>query len=141
VHPKLRFDLLQRGAPGARFVQELRLLGIRQRDIFERSLEADASIDDRPVEGFNWGGGLHLRFVPKTADGCAGNEVEITARLPLPPVVGVLVRPWLEAQFRMGVRAASLKDKLAPMFRWYRRGVMRAGEAGLRQHLERAPAP
>jgi hypothetical protein len=32
-------------------------------------------------------------------------------RLPLPPVVGGLIRPLLEAQVRKEVRAASLEDK------------------------------
>ncbi len=32
-----------------------------------------------------------------------------------------------------------LAPMLAPLFRWNHAGVMRAGEAGLRRHLERAP--
>ena len=111
VHPKLRFEVLQRRARGARFVQEVRLLGIRQRDVFERSVEPDGSIEDRSVEGFNRGGSLGFRFAPKAVDGRAGTEVEITIRLPLPPLVGGLVRPLLEAQVRREVRAASLEDK------------------------------
>lgn len=111
VHPKLRFEVLQRRARGARFVQEVRLLGIRQRDVFERSIEPDGSIEDRAVEGFNRGGSLSFRFSPKTFEGRAGAEVEIVIRLPLPPVVGALVRPLLEAQIRKEVRAASLEDK------------------------------
>lgn len=111
VHPKLHFEVLQRRARGARFVQEVRLLGIRQRDVFERSLEADGSIEDRSVEGFNRGGSLGFRFTAKSIEGRSGTEVEITIRLPLPPVVGVMVRPLLEAQIRKEVRAAALEDK------------------------------
>jgi hypothetical protein len=37
--------------------------------------------------------------------------VEITVRLPLPPLVGVLLRPLLEAQVRKEVRAAAAEDK------------------------------
>lgn len=111
VHPKLRFEVLQRRARGARFVQEVRLLGIRQRDVFERSLEADGSIEDRAVEGFNRGGSLRFHFTPKSVEGRRGTEVEITIRLPLPMVVGVLVRPLLELQIRKEVRAASMEDK------------------------------
>lgn len=111
VHPKLRFEVLQRRARGARFVQELRLLGIRQRDVFERRLKADGSIEDRSVEGFNRGGSLSFRFTPKSVAGCSGTEVEIAVRLPLPPVVGVLVRPLLVVQIRKELRAASLEDK------------------------------
>jgi hypothetical protein len=111
VHPKLRFEVLQRRTGGARFVQEVRLLGIHQRDVFERSIEPDGSIEDRSVEGFNRGGSLSFRFSPKTVEGRTGTAVEITIRLPLPPVIGVLVRPLLEAQIRREVRAASLEDK------------------------------
>jgi hypothetical protein len=111
VHPKLRFEVLQQRARGARFVQEVRLLGIRQRDVFERSLEVDGSIEDRAVEGFNRGGRLSFRFLPLTLEGRSGTEVEITVRLPLPPLVGALVRPLLEAQVRKALRAASLEDK------------------------------
>jgi hypothetical protein len=111
VHPKLRFEVLQRRERGARFVQEVRLLGIRQRDVFERSLQADGSIVDRSVEGFNRGGSLSFVFEPKAVGGRAGTEVAITVRLPLPPVVGMLVRPLLQAQIREEVRAAALEDK------------------------------
>lgn len=112
VHPKLRFEVLERRPQGARFLQEVRLLGIRQRDVFERSLEPDGCIQDRSVEGFNRGGSLSFRFTPAPAgDDRSGTEVEITVRLPLPPVVGALVRPLLEAQVRKEVRAAAAEDK------------------------------
>ena len=111
VHPRLRFEVLQRRERGARFAQEVRLLGIRQRDVFERSLEADGSIEDRAVEGFNRGGTLSFRFAPKVVEGHSGTEVEIAIRLPLPPFVGAIVRPLLEAQIRREVRAASQEDK------------------------------
>ncbi len=111
VHPKLRLEVVQRRPRGARFVQEVRLLGIRQRDVFERRIEPDGSIEDRSVEGFNRGGSLSLRFTPKAVDERLGTEVEISIRLPLPPVLGALVRPLLEAQVRREVRAAALEDK------------------------------
>jgi hypothetical protein len=111
VHPKLRFEVLQRRAHGARFVQEVRLLGIRQRDVFERSIEPDGSIEDLAVEGFNRGGSLSFHFTPKTLDHRNGTQVEIVIRLPLPPAVGFLIRPLLEAQVRKEVSAAALEDK------------------------------
>jgi hypothetical protein len=111
VHPKLRFELPERRARGARFVQEVRLLGVRQRDIFERSIEPDGTIEDVSVEGFNRGGRLSFRFTPEHMEGVPGTRVEITVRLPLPPVIGPLVRPLLEAQIRKEVRAAALEDK------------------------------
>ena len=41
-----------------------------------------------------------------------------------------LTRPWIRW----------LAPLLAPLFRWNHKGVMRAGEAGLRRHLEQAAA-
>lgn len=111
VHPRLRFDVLASGPGGTRFVQEVRLLGIRQRDVFERSVEADGCIEDRAVEGFNRGGSLRFQFTPAPQHGRPGTEVLITIRLPLPPVVGALVRPLLEAQIRKEVCAAAREDK------------------------------
>lgn len=111
VHPKLRFELLERRPRGARFVQEVRLLGIRQRDVFERSLLPDGSIEDVSVEGFNRGGSLRFRFAPQVLDGRHGTCVEITVRLPLPPLIGPLVKPLLEAQIRKEVQAAALEDR------------------------------
>lgn len=111
VHPKLRFEVLERRARGARFVQEVRLLGVRQRDVFERSIGSDGSIEDRSVEGFNRGGRLSIRFAPASVDAQTATQVEITIRLPLPPVIGPFVRPLLEAQIRKEVRAAALEDK------------------------------
>lgn len=111
VHPKLRFEVLERRRGGARFVQEVRLLGIRQRDVFEREIGADGRIDDRSVEGFNRGGTLSFRFHEELRDGRSGTCVEITVRLPLPPLVGPLLRPLLESQIRREVSAAALEDR------------------------------
>jgi hypothetical protein len=112
VHPRLRFEILQTSPRRARFVQEVKLLGIRQRDVFEREIEPDGSITDTSVEGFNKGGSLCFRFAPKSdAQGRAGTEVAITIRLPLPPLVGPLLRPLLEQQVRREVRAAAAEDK------------------------------
>lgn len=130
VHPKLRFEVLERRPGGARFVQQVRLLGIRQRDVFERRIAADGSIDDLSVEGFNRGGSLHLRFDAESRDGRAGTQVEIVVRLPLPPLVGALVRPLLEAQIRKEVCAAALEDRDDIEQRGYgRSSAQRAGAA------------
>ena len=106
VHPKLRFELLSSGVRRARFVQEVQLLGIRQRDVFEREVAEDGSIRDRSVEGFNKGGSLDFGFVPERG----GTRVDITIRLPMPGPM-FLLRPLLEAQVRREVRAAALEDK------------------------------
>ncbi len=111
VHPKLRFEVLERRRDGARFVQEVRLLGIRQRDVFERVIGADGRIDDRSVQGFNRDGTLAFRFHDEVRDGRSGTRVDIIVRLPLPPLVGPLLRPLLEAQIRREVCAAALEDR------------------------------
>jgi hypothetical protein len=127
VHPKLRFEVLERHAQGARFLQEVRLLGIRQRDVFERRIEADGSIVDRSVEGFNKGGTLTFHFIEETVEGKLGTRVDITIRLPLPPVIGALVKPLLEAQIRKEVTTAALEDRADIE----QRGYPRRSEAAL----------
>lgn len=111
VHPKLHFELLSRHARGMRFVQEVTLLGIRQRDVFERQLTPDGRIEDVSVEGFNRGGRLSFAFAPEARAGRAGTLVRITVRLPLPPLIGGLLRGLLEAQIRREVAAAAAEDK------------------------------
>ena len=56
------FKVLAQSATEARYVQEVTLLGIRQRDVFERRIQADGAIVDRSVEGFNKGGEIRARL-------------------------------------------------------------------------------
>jgi hypothetical protein len=106
VHPGLRFESLAAGPACTRFVQEVRLLGLRQRDVFERRIDAAGSIHDVSVEGFNRGGTLDFAFVPDRG----GTRVDIIIRLPMPGPM-FLLRRLLEAQIRREVRAAALQDK------------------------------
>jgi hypothetical protein len=110
VHPKLRFEVLAQEPTRACFRQEVKLLGIRQRDRFERTIEEDGTIHDVSVEGFNKGGSLDFVFKPKASDGNEGTEVDITIRLPLPPLMGWLA-PMLRKQVTREVTAAALEDK------------------------------
>jgi len=111
VHPKLRFELLSQGQQRTRFVQEVRLLGLRQRDIFEREFDADGTQLDTVVEGFNKGGTVRIRFTPQLDAGRSGTLVEIQVRLPLPPVLGQLLAPLLRWQILREVRVAAAEDK------------------------------
>jgi hypothetical protein len=130
VHPALRFEVLERRADGARFVQEVKLLGLRQRDVFERTIDADGSIVDRSVEGFNRGGSLSFAFAPELRDGRAGTTVSIVVRLPTPPLIGPLLRPLLERQVRRELQAAVAEDRYDLEVRGYPRlGQLRAARA------------
>ena len=120
VHPKLRFEIMQVGPRRARFVQEVKLLGIRQRDVFEREFDADGTMVDTSIEGFNKGGTLTFCFEPAREGGRDGTQVDITVRLPLPPLIGPLIRPLLERQVRKEVGAAALEDKHDIEVRGYR---------------------
>jgi hypothetical protein len=111
VHPKLRFEVLGRDGGTTRYLQEVKLLGIRQRDVFERRLQPDGTIVDLAVDGFNRGGSLKFSFEPEVRMGRAGTRVAIDVRLPLPPVVGALLRPLLEAQVRKELAAAAREDR------------------------------
>lgn len=120
VHPKLRFEILQQGRDSARYVQQVTLLGLRQRDVFERRFEAGGRMVDTSVEGFNQGGSLTFDFRPEPRDGQPGTVVTIGVRLPLPPLIGGLIRPLLAAQVRREVAAAAAEDKHDLEVRGYR---------------------
>ena len=80
VHQSLRLRMLEQRPRGARFVQEMRLLGIRQRNVFERTIEPDGTIEDVSVEGFNRGYRNEEARFP-TCDGTTRQmEAELRAR-------------------------------------------------------------
>lgn len=106
VHPKLTVAVLEKRENGARYAQVVKLLGIRQRDVFERTIRADGSILDESVEGFNKGGSLDFQFAPAGE----ATRVRIAVRLPVPPLLRLL-KPLLVAQVRREVTAAALEDK------------------------------
>lgn len=126
VHPKLRFRLLPPVDGCTRYEQAVRLLGWVQRDIFERRFDADGTMTDTSVQGFNRGGSLQARFRPAFRDGRPGTAVAVTVRLPLPPLLGPLLRPLLEAQVRRELRAALAEDKNDLEVRGYRRAPLPA---------------
>ena len=119
VHPKLKFEVLAQEPSRARFTQEVKLLGIKQRDLFERTIDADGSIHDVSIEGFNKGGSLDFAFNPSAAGGKEGTEVDITIRLQTPPLMGWLA-PLLRSQVLKEVTAAALEDKYDLEQRGYR---------------------
>lgn len=110
VHPKLKFHVLAQADGAARFTQEVRLLGLRQKDIFERTIADDGSIHDVSVHGFNKGGTLDFSFRPREREGRAGTEVDIVIRLPAPPLLGWLA-PLMAKQVRREVTEAAAQDK------------------------------
>jgi hypothetical protein len=110
VHPKLRFEVLSQEPGHARFHQEVRLLGMRQRDLFERVIDADGSIHDVSVDGFNKGGRIDQLFAPAEQGGRAGTEVELTVTLPTPPLMG-WAAPLLRKQVLRELVAAAEQDK------------------------------
>jgi hypothetical protein len=110
VHPKLAFEILAQQPGHARYVQRVRLLGIVQRDVFERSFPAPNEMLDRSVEGFNRGATLAFRFEPAVEAGRSGTAVTIAIRLPAPPLLGWLA-PLLRRQVRAEVAQAAREDK------------------------------
>jgi hypothetical protein len=107
VHPNLTFKVLAQHDTSARYVQEVRLLGLTQRDVFDREILRHGSIRDVSIEGFNKGGELRVDFASEGK----GTRVDLLIRLPLPPVVGGLLRPLLERQIKRAVAAAIAEDK------------------------------
>ena len=106
VHPKLTFRKLYQTADKARFEQTVRLLGMRQRDLFDRTIHADGSMTDLSIDGANKGGSLRFRFEPKAG----GTDVSVEVRLPVPRLLGFL-RPVMERQVRKEVLAAVAEDQ------------------------------
>jgi len=120
VHPRLRLQVLSQRGRFARYVQEVRLLGIRQRDVFEREIAEDgAAMVDTSVEGFNRGGSLAFRFAPAARGGRDGTRVGVTIRLPVPRGLG-WARGLLAAQVRRELLAAVAEDKRDIEVRGYR---------------------
>jgi uncharacterized membrane protein len=110
VHPSLRFEVLAQEPRRARFTQEVKLLGMRQRDLFDRIIDEDGTIHDESIEGFNKGGKLDFRFFPAAEGGREGTRVDITIRLQTPPLLGWLA-PMLRSQVLREVTEAALQDK------------------------------
>ena len=125
VHPKLKFEVLVQEPRRARFAQEVKLLGMKQRDIFERTIDEDGTIHDVSVEGFNKGGSLDFVFSPVPAEGTDATAVDITIRLPVPRLMGWLA-PLLKSQVTREVTAAALEDKYDLEQRGYRPAVAQA---------------
>lgn len=111
VHPKLSFRPLAPVAGRQRFEQRVRLLGLTQRDVFEREWLADGSLRDTSIDGFNRGGSVHVMFTPTEIDGRSGTDVVIRVRLPLPAAL-VWLAPLLRAQVLREVTAAAREDKV-----------------------------
>ena len=82
------------------------MLGLRQRDVFERRIAEDGSMCDLSVEGFNQGGSLNFAFVPDRG----GTRVDIVVRLPMPGPL-FLLRRLMEARIRAELSAAAAQDK------------------------------
>jgi hypothetical protein len=110
VHPKLRFEVLASEPTRARFTQVVKLLGFKQRDLFERTIDDDGSIHDVSVEGFNKGGSIDATFKSRQKEGRDGTDVNLTVKLPVPRLMGWLA-PVLEKQVRREVTTALAEDK------------------------------
>lgn len=131
VHPRLRFEVLSQRGRRARYVQEVRLLGLKQRDVFEREIAEDGlAMVDTSVEGFNRGGSLSFRFAPARQGEADGTRVGVTIRLPVPPLLGFL-SPLLRLQVRRELLAAVQEDKHDIEVRGYPARSAAAGVSGL----------
>jgi hypothetical protein len=112
VHPDFQFTVLEQRPSTARFVQDVRFFGIRQRDTFERRIETDGSFVDTSVKGFNKGGTVAFRFASEAMGAKTGTRVDVAVRIPLPPIVGPLLRPVFAAQIRKQTKTATEQDRV-----------------------------
>ncbi len=111
VHSKVKFKLLSESFKRARFVRELRWLGLHMRDVYVREFEPDGTMLDTAISGPNKGATLMFRFTSSSLASTVGTVVEINARLPLPRIIGPLVKPLWRAQLRRAVQRAAAEDK------------------------------
>jgi hypothetical protein len=110
VHPKLRFELLAQEPRRARFTQEVKLLGLRQRDLIDRRIDEDGTIHDESIDGFNKGAKLDFSFRPATQGERAGTQVDIRIRISTPPLMGFLA-PLLRKQVLKETMEAAEQDR------------------------------
>jgi hypothetical protein len=110
VHPKLKFEVLAQEPTRARYVQQVKLLGMWQKDLMDRSFDADGTMHDVSIDGFNKGATLDFRFTPRQEQGREGTSVDITIRLPTPPLLGWLA-PLLHKQALKETVQAAGEDK------------------------------
>ncbi len=111
VHPRLALRRLPDGPHGLRYEQRVPRLGIPRRDVFERQFRPDGSMVDTSVDGASRGGSMAFRFRDEAALGRHGTLVRIDVHLPLPPLVGLLLKPLIAAQVRREVRESAAQDK------------------------------
>jgi hypothetical protein len=119
VHAKLKFEVLAQDARHARFTQEVNLMGLRLRNLFERTVAEDGSIQDVSIDGFNKGATMDFRFRPSTQRGRAGTQVDIRIGIPLPLSMS-WAAPVVQSQLKREVAAAALEDKYDLEQRGYR---------------------
>ena len=131
VHPKLRFEIISLGERRARFVQEERLLGIRQRDVFERVITVDRlGMVDTAIDGPHRDGWLSFRFTPGTRSGRDATLVTVKVSMPVPRLLGML-RPLWHAHIRRKLLVAMEEDRHDIEVRGYPRSSRHAVADGL----------
>jgi hypothetical protein len=114
VHAKLKFEVLAQDARHARFTQEVNLMGLRLRNLFERTVAEDGSIHDVSVDGFNKGATMDFRFSwPRRH---AGGHPD---RIPVPLSMS-WAAPVVQSQLKREVAASALEDKYDLEQRGYR---------------------
>jgi hypothetical protein len=128
VHPNLRFELLAQEPHRARFVQHVRLLGMWQRDLFDRTIDEDGGIHDVSIQGFNKGGTIDISFAPGAEGGREGTKASVTIRLTTPPLMGWLA-PLLKKQVLRETIAAVQQDKQDIEHHYQPSGAMAAAMA------------
>lgn len=106
VHPNLTFRPLGVVDGRMRYEQKVRLLGLTQRDVFERHPGINGEFRDVSIEGFNRGGNIAFSF---ESDGPV-TLVTVTISLPVPWLLRLL-EPLLVRQVRRELAKAAAEDR------------------------------
>jgi hypothetical protein len=79
VHDGVRFNILSHESDRCRFTQELRILGMKQKDEVLLTRDRDGNVTQEFITGLNAGGRIEVRFSP---DGDKATRVDAIASVP-----------------------------------------------------------
>ena len=101
VHPDIKFVVLSERGNECRFTQEVRLLGMKQKDEIVQVRRADGSLESEVVEGTNRGMKIFQSF---RAEGPNATTIDFRVEA---PATGI--KKWLKPFFEIAVRRTIAK--------------------------------
>src|SRR5581483_7063897 len=108
VHPDITFTVLSDRNDVCHFTQEVRLLGLRQKDEVIQRRRADGGLESEVIEGTNKGTKIYQSFQPQ-----GSNATTIDFRIEAPATgIKKLLKPLFKAAIRSTVKKAFEQDRV-----------------------------